>query len=142
MAKVSKKSEKLTPFGGNYFTNRAFSSLSLDEVINETFGKRSSTYNGYQWDEIVSSLFDVYLSGGNCVEDVNRKECHIRKTPDTCIPTSHTVGRAIKELACENTIYGSSSGKTYEFNANSKLNELLIKMVSSPTSRTVMGTPQ
>ena len=99
MAKVSKKFEKLTPFGGNYFTNRAFSSLSLDKVINETLGKRSSTYNGYQWDEIVSSMLDVYLSGGNCVEDVNRKECHIRETPDTRIPTSHTVGRAIKTLS-------------------------------------------
>lgn len=128
MAKVSKKFEKLTPFGGNYFTNRAFSSLSLDKVINETLGKRSSTYNGYQWDEIVSSMLDVYLSGGNCVEDVNRKECHIRETPDTRIPTSHTVGRAIKELACENTSYSSSSGRTYEFNANSKLNELLMKL--------------
>ena len=128
MAKVSKKFEKLTPFGGNYFTNRAFSSLSFDKVINETLGKRSSTYNGYQWDEIVSSMLDVYLSGGNCVEDVNRKECHIRETPDTRIPTSHTVGRAIKELACENTSYSSSSGRTYEFNANSKLNELLMKL--------------
>ena len=48
MAKVSKKSEKHTPFGGNYFTNRAFNALSLGKVINETLGKRSSTYNGYQ----------------------------------------------------------------------------------------------
>ena len=45
---VSKKSEKLTPFGGIYFTNRAFNTLSLGRVINETLGKRSSTYNGYQ----------------------------------------------------------------------------------------------
>ena len=80
MAKVSKKFEKLTPFGGNYFTNRAFSSLSLDKVINETLGKRSSTYNGYQWDEIVSSMLDVYLSGGNCVEGVCRTEYITRST--------------------------------------------------------------
>ena len=74
--KGKQKTEKFTPFGGNYFTNRAFNALSLGKVINETLGKRSSTYNGYQWDEIVSSLLDVYLCGGNCVEDVNRKECH------------------------------------------------------------------
>ena len=126
--KGKQKTEKFTPFGGNYFTNRAFNALSLGKVINETLGKRSSTYNGYQWDEIVSSMLDVYLCGGNCVEDVNRKECHLRETPDTRIPTSHTVGRAIKELACENTSYESPSGKKYEFNANSKLNELLIKL--------------
>lgn len=82
MAKVSKKFEKLTPFGGNYFTNRAFSSLSLDKVINETLGKRSSTYNGYQWDEIVTSMLDVYLSGGNCVEGVCRTEYITRSYGD------------------------------------------------------------
>ena len=103
MAKLSIKSEKLTPFGGNYFTNKAFNDLSLGKTINEVLGRRSSTYNGYQWGEIVSAMLDVYLSGGNCVEDVNKKTCHLRETPEVRIPTSHTVGRAIKELACENT---------------------------------------
>ncbi len=79
MAKVSKKSEKLTPFGGVYFTNRAFDALSLGKVINETLGRRSSTYNGYQWDEIVSSMLDVYLCGGNCVEDVNKFQSAITR---------------------------------------------------------------
>lgn len=128
MAKLNIKSEKLTPFGGNYFTNKAFNDLSLGKTINETLGRRSSTYNGYQWDEIVSAMFDVYLSGGNCVEDVNKRACHLRETPEVRIPTSHTVGRAIKELACENTEYPSSAGRTFKFNTNPKLNELLMKL--------------
>ena len=33
MAKVSIKSENLTPFGGIYFTNMAFDALSLGKVI-------------------------------------------------------------------------------------------------------------
>ena len=98
MAKVSIKSENLTPFGGIYFTNKAFNALSLGKVINETLGTRSLTYNGYQWDEIISALLDVYLCGGDCVEDVNRSECHLRESPAARIPSSHTVGRAIKEL--------------------------------------------
>ena len=32
MAKVSIKSEKLTPFGGIYFTNKAFNALSLGKI--------------------------------------------------------------------------------------------------------------
>ena len=52
--------------------------LSLDKVINGTLGVRSSTYNGYQWDEIMSAMSDVFLCGGDCVEDVNRSECHLR----------------------------------------------------------------
>ena len=48
--------------------------LSLDKVINGTLGARSSTYNGYQWNEIMSALSDVFLCGGDCVEDVSRSE--------------------------------------------------------------------
>lgn len=114
MAKVSIKSEKLTPFGGIYFTNKAFNALSLGKIINKTLGTRSQTYNGYQWDEIVSALLDVYLCGGDCVEDVNRSECHLRESPEVRIPTSHTIGRAIKELACENIEYKSRSGNVFD----------------------------
>lgn len=128
MAKVSIKSEKLTPFGGIYFTNKAFNALSLGKIINKTLGTRSQTYNGYQWDEIVSALLDVYLCGGDCVEDVNRSECHLRESPEVRIPTSHTIGRAIKELACENIEYKSGSGNVFRFNTNPKLNDLLMKL--------------
>ena len=71
MAKVNIKSEKITPFGGIYYASKAFYALSLDKVINGTLGVRSSTYNGYQWDEIMSAMSDVFLCGGDCVEDVN-----------------------------------------------------------------------
>ena len=54
MAKVNIKSEKITPFGGIYYVSRAFYALSLDKVINGTLGVRSSTYNDYQWDEIIN----------------------------------------------------------------------------------------
>ena len=53
MAKV--KSEKITPFGGIYYASKAFYTLSLDKVINGTLDVRSSTYNGYQWDEIIQA---------------------------------------------------------------------------------------
>ncbi|WP_299338687.1 hypothetical protein [uncultured Prevotella sp.] len=66
MAKVIIKSEKITPFGGNYYASRAFYALSLDKVINGTLGVRSSTYNGYQWGEVMSAMSDVFLRGGDC----------------------------------------------------------------------------
>ena len=78
MAKVNIKSEKITPFGGIYYASKAFYALSLDKVINGTLGVRSSTYNGYRWDEIMSDMSDVFLCGGDCVEAVNRSECHLR----------------------------------------------------------------
>ncbi len=63
MAKVNIKSEKITPFGGIYYASKAFYALSLDKVINGTLGVRSSTYNGYQWDEVMSAMSDVFLCG-------------------------------------------------------------------------------
>ena len=75
--------------------------LSLDKVINGTIGVRSSTYNGYQWKEVMSAISDVFLCDGDCMEDVNRRECLLRESPEIRIPTSHTNGRAIKELSNE-----------------------------------------
>ena len=95
MAKVNIKSDKITPFGGIYYASKAFYALSRDKVINGTLSVRSSTYNGYQYDEIMSAMTDVFLCGGDCVEDVNRSECHLRESPEIRTPTSHTVGRAI-----------------------------------------------
>ena len=128
MAKVNIKSEKITPFGGIYYASKAFYALSLDKVINGTLGVRSSTYNGYQWDEIMSAMSDVFLCGGDCVEDVNRSECHLRESPEARIPTSHTIGRAIKELSHEDMEYKSSSGNVFRFNTNPRLNDFLMKL--------------
>ena len=123
MAKVNIKSEKITPFGGIYYASKAFYALSLDKVINGTLGVRSSTYNGYQWDEIMSAMSDVFLCGGDCVEDVNRSECHLRESPEVRIPTSHTVGRALKGLSHEDLEYKSSLGNVFRFNTNPSLND-------------------
>ena len=89
MAKVNIKSEKISlvhflsislKLADLLFLqeSKAFYALSLDKVINGTLGVRSSTYNGYQCNEIMSAISDVFLCGDDCVEDVNRSECHLR----------------------------------------------------------------
>ena len=79
----------------NLLRNQGFLCAFTWKVINGTLGVRSSTYNGYQWDEIISAMSDVFLCGGDCVEDANRSECHLRESPEVRIPTSHITGRAI-----------------------------------------------
>ena len=76
----------------------------------------------------MSAMSDVFLRGGDCVEDVNRSECHLRESPEVRIPTSHTIGRAIKELSHENLEYRSSSGNVFRFNTTPRLNDLLMKL--------------
>ena len=76
----------------------------------------------------MSAMPDVFLCGGDCVEDVNRSECHLRESPEVRIPMDHTIGRAIKELSHENLEYRSSSGNVFRFNTNPRLNDLLMKL--------------
>ena len=92
MAKVNIKSEYITPFGGIYYVSKAFYVLSFDKVINGTLGVRYSTYNGYQWDEVMSAISDVFLCGGACVENVNRSEWYLCESSEVKIPMSHTIG--------------------------------------------------
>ena len=76
----------------------------------------------------MSAMSDVFLCGGDCVEDVNESEYHLRESPEVQIPTSHTIGRAIKELSHEDMEYKSSSGNVFRFNTNPRLNDLLMKL--------------
>ena len=68
MAKVSIKSEKITPFGGIFHVRELFSRY-VGPVIDEVLGLRCTSY-GYQYSEIAGSLSSVYFCGGDCVEDV------------------------------------------------------------------------
>lgn len=58
MAKVNIRFEE-SLLSEEYYASKAFCALSLDKVINGTLDVRSSTYNGYQWDEIMSAMSDV-----------------------------------------------------------------------------------
>jgi len=68
MAKVSIKSEKITPSGGIFYVRELFSRY-VGPVIDKVLGLQRTSY-GYQYSEIVGSLSSVYFCGGDCVEDV------------------------------------------------------------------------
>ncbi len=50
-------------------------------------------------------LFFSYLCGGECLEDINTLVGHFRQRPDTLLPGADTVGRGLKELSEEDTVY-------------------------------------
>ena len=68
MAKVSIKSERITPFGGIFHVRELFSRF-VGPVIDKVLGLRCTSF-GYQYSEIVGSLASVYFCGCDCVEDV------------------------------------------------------------------------
>jgi hypothetical protein len=63
-------------------------------------------------------------------EDVGE---HLRSTlesiPGNRVASPDTLLRVIKELATEDTIVTSSSGKAYRFNINEKMNDLNIQFL-------------
>ena len=67
MAKVSIKSEKITPFGGIFHVREHFSRF-VGPVIDKVMGLRCTSF-GYQYSEIVGSLSSVYFCGGDCAEE-------------------------------------------------------------------------
>lgn len=111
MTKLQIKSDRITSFGGIYLVNRLFDHFSLGKVINDTLGLRSTAYNGYQWDEIVKSLFDIYLCGGDHIEDITSIMHCLSQAPGSHVPSSGTIGRGIKQLATDNITYTAKSGQ-------------------------------
>ena len=111
----------------------------LGDVIDRVLGIRSTSF-GYQYSEIIRSIFALFMCGGDVTEDINlflRSELSDR--PNTRVPSSDTVLRAIEELASENVTYtAKNSGKTYDFNTAEKLNRLLVELLFA-TGQLVRG---
>lgn len=57
----------------------------------------------------MSAVLNIFFCGSDCVEDVNRSGCHLRESTEVRIPTSHIIGRAIKEVSHEDLEYKPSS---------------------------------
>ena len=109
MAKVSIKSEKITPFGGIFHVREQFSRF-VGPVIDKVLGLRCTSY-GYQYSEITGSLSSVYFCGGDCVEDVTSHLMpHLSLHPTLRTCSSDTILRGISELATVNTTYTAYSG--------------------------------
>ena len=102
----------------------------MKKLTESVFGKRGSSGKAFRHGSIFGSLFFSYLCGGDCLEDINALIGQFRQRPNTLLPGADTVGRGLKELAEENTVYKSeTSGKSYSFNTAEKLNTLLLRMI-------------
>ena len=110
---------------------RELFSRYVGPVIDEVLGLRCTSY-GYQYSEIAGSLSSVYFCGGDCVEDVTSHLMpHLSLHPTLRTYSSDTILRGISELATVNTTYTSDTGKSYDFNAATKLNSLLVKVLKN-----------
>jgi len=107
--------------------NDEFNRSGLRKLIDNQLGMRVST-NGYSYGNLFGNFFNLFLSGGECAEDIQK---HFRPTleqiPGNAVASADTLLRSFNELATENTTVVSSTQKEYQFNINEKLNDLNIK---------------
>ena len=125
--KIQNFKTSVNPFSGNSLVNYHFNKVGLSELIDKELGLRVK-YVGYQYSEIFRNLSNVFLSGGDVIEDINTHFGeYLKSIPGNNVPSADTTLRAFKELTTENTVYTSDSGISYNFNINQKLNRLNIK---------------
>ena len=127
MTKIEKISKNITPFAGVFYAHKEYNRSGLCELIDNHLGNRNST-KGYSYGNLFGNFFSLFLSGGECTEDI---QTHLRPTleqiPGNSVASADTHLRCFKELATENTTVISSGKKEYQFNINEKLNDLNIK---------------
>lgn len=129
IAKVIKKNEKITPFGGINFINDLFNTSGLCDLIDRSLGARVQYY-GYSYGEIIRNFFNVLFCGGDCAEDINKYlKPTLASIPGNKVPSADTILRIFDELATENTVITSSNEKNYQFNINERLSKLLIDVL-------------
>jgi hypothetical protein len=71
MAKIQKISKEITPFAGVFYVNDEFTRPGLGKLIDNQLGFRSSTC-GYSYSNIFRNFFNLFLSGGECAEDIQQ----------------------------------------------------------------------
>ncbi|MCP4553154.1 MAG: hypothetical protein GY834_14200 [Bacteroidetes bacterium] len=100
----------VNPFSGNSLVDYHFNKPGISQLINDELGM-SVKYVGCQYSEIFRNLSNVFISGGDVIEDINTHFGeHLKSIPGNNVPSADTVLQALKELTTENTHYTSDSG--------------------------------
>jgi Transposase DDE domain group 1 len=125
--KIQNFKTTVNPFSGTSLVNHHFNKSGMSQLIDNELGVRVK-YFGFQYSEIFRNLTNVFLSGGDAIEDINTHFGeHLKSIPGNNVPSADTVLRSFKELTTKNTVYTSDSGLSYNFNINYKINRLNIK---------------
>lgn len=127
--KVSIKTQKATPFGGIFQIEGLFNQL-YSNLIDTSLGLRCVARQGFQYSDVFRNVCSIFLCGGDHIEDITTHLGeYLKLRPNACVPSSDTICRALKSLACENVKYTSERGITYEHNVSDKMNNLLLDML-------------
>jgi hypothetical protein len=117
----------LSPIAGISFFENCFNTSGMKQLIDNELGSRVSTV-GYSYSDIIKNYWSIFLTGGDCAEDIQTHVGkYLKSLPGNATPSADTLLRGLKELATPNKQYTSASGIQYDFNINTRLNKLNLK---------------
>ena len=117
-AKIQILDKQTNSFGGIFYVISQFRSSDQAALTDKKLGvKGINTKISYS--NMVENLTSVFVSGGEMLENAHQFR--------HCAHTANTIGRDLRGLAVESTEFQTvTSGKTYQFNINGRLNDLLL----------------
>ena len=89
MVKIQKYTNTASPFSGISFINEVFNKVGLSQLIDNKLGNRVKLV-GYSYSEIIRNLCNVFLSGGDVIEDVSTHlDVYLKEIPNNNVPSRH-----------------------------------------------------
>lgn len=133
------KSGNLSAFGGINFVFERLKCYKIADLLERELPALGGS-SKYSWNDILNSLFSIYLCGGDCVEDIqNHLRPHFDKNPHVNLPSSDTVLRRLSQLQEGIQICATKRGYVnHKVSTNerlSKLNLVLLKTLKAFSSK-------
>jgi hypothetical protein len=112
--KIQKISNNVSPFAGISFVNNAVNECGLSKLIDNELGIRSTSI-GFSYSEIIRNFGNIFISVGNCAEDIQTHfGKHLKSIPHNNVSSADTILRGIKELSTPNTTFNSKQENPYK----------------------------
>lgn len=127
--KIIQSADKINPFGGINFVIDQLNKVGVGSLIDSELGRRVKLI-GFQYSEIFYNHMSLFLTGGQCAEDINEHlREHLQQVPGLHVCSADTILRGARELSTPVEELESSTGVKHKFNINRGLNQLLLRML-------------
>ena len=139
--KIGQSTDKTSPFGGFNFCHKLLADTGIPQLVDGELGQRVKTF-GFNYSDIFSNHLAVFLSGGDCTEDIQEHlHDHLLKVKGLSVCSADTILRGIKELASPVEELTGPTGVKHFFNINKPLNKLMVKaLIKTGQLKTGSGT--
>lgn len=127
--KITYSTDNINSFGGINLSDTIINKAGIYDIIDQTLGARGSRAS-FSYSDLIRSYLLMVLCGGECAEDITehlRKELEQVKGFTAC--SADTLLRMQKELATEKETFLSKSDIEHDFNINTDMNQLMVKLL-------------